>query len=410
MLCRKPMALAMGCEYFRSFFFVYHSFEISTMNIIFVTNIQKMISYRYNIYNQKNNKWLDQLLAECCFVWNHALALQRRYYKIFGKYIKSSRMEKHFAKRIKRTLLHSQTTQEILQRLDSSYQKFFKRLAKRPPKFKSNKNFKSFVFKQGGFTLNGNVLTINKINKHFKFSYSRNYEGNIKQIRIKRSRTSRYSLIVVTDKNPSQTKEKTHNGASAGIDFGLKTYLTLSNGKEYQSPLFFKQSQNKIKAANKKLSRAKKGSSNRKRRRLELARVHEKVFNQREDYQWKLAQELCKSFDCIFIEDLNIEAMKRLWGKKISDLSHALFIKKLEHTALKYGVVLHKINKWYPSSKTCSCGFVNKNLSLKERTWNCPKCGSVNERDLLAAQNIFRKGISELASKSKTSVSEASCA
>lgn len=369
-----------------------------------------MISYKYNIYNQKNNKWLDRLLAECCFVWNHALALQRRYYKIFGKYIKYNRMSNHFTKRIKRTLLHSQTAQEVLERLDKSHQKFFKRLAKRPPKFKSKKDFKSFVFKQGGFTLNGDVLTINKINKRFKFSYSRNYEGKVKQVRIKKSRTNKYSLIVVTDRNPSQTKEKTHNGALVGIDFGLKTYLTLSNGKEYQYPLFFKQSQNKIKAANKKLSRAKKGSSNRKRRRLELARVHEKIFNQRSDFQWKLAQELCRNFDYIFIEDLNIEAMKRLWGKKISDLSHALFIKKLEHTALKYGVVLHKINKWYPSSKTCTCGFVNKNLSLKDRTWTCPECGSVNERDLLAAQNILRKGISELASRSKTSISEASCA
>lgn len=130
--------------------------------------------------------------------------------------------------------------------------------------------------------------------------------------------------------------------------------------------------------------------------------MHEKVFNRREDFQWKLAQELCRNFDYIFIEDLNIEAMKRLWGRKISDLSHALFIKKLEHTALKYGVVVHKIDKWYPSSKTCTCGFVNKNLSLKDRTWTCPECGSVNERDLLAAQNILRKGISELESSGKT--------
>lgn len=361
-----------------------------------------MISYKYNIYNQKNNKWLDRLLAECCFVWNHALALQRRYYKIFGRYIGIGKIRHHFAKRIKRDIVYSQTAQEILDRLDSSYQRFFRKISKRPPKFKSKKNFKSFVFTQRGFKLDSNVLTINKINKRFKFSYSRNYEGKVKQIRIKRSRTNKYSLIVVTDKNPSQTKEKTHNGASVGIDFGLKTYLTLSTGKEYVSPLFFKQSQNKIKAASKKLSRAKKGSSNRKRRRLELARVHEKIFNHRSDFQWKLAQELCQNFDYIFIEDLNIEAMKRLWGKKVSDLSHALFIEKLEHTALKYGVVVHKINKWYPSSKTCTCGFVNKSLSLKDRTWTCPECGSFNERDLLAAQNILRKGIPELESLGKT--------
>ena len=96
-----------------------------------------MISYKYNIYHSKKTKYLDKMLRECCFVWNHALALQRRYYKLFGKYISVGKMKKHFTKRIKRNLLHSQTTQEILERLDESYNRFFKKLAKRPPKFKS---------------------------------------------------------------------------------------------------------------------------------------------------------------------------------------------------------------------------------------------------------------------------------
>lgn len=105
---------------------------------------------------------------------------------MFGKYISVNRIQKHFSKKIKRHLLHSQTVQEILQRLDSAYNRFFKKLAKRPPKFKSPEKFNSFVFKQGGFTLNGNCLTINKGKKRFRFSYSRPYEGNVKQIRIVR--------------------------------------------------------------------------------------------------------------------------------------------------------------------------------------------------------------------------------
>lgn len=103
-------------------------------------------------------------------------------------------MEKHFAKRIKRNLLHSQTTQEILERLDESYNRFFKRKSKRPPKFKRSNCFNSFVFKQGGFTLNGNILTINKGKKRFKFSYSRAYEGNVKQIRIVRETCYRFII------------------------------------------------------------------------------------------------------------------------------------------------------------------------------------------------------------------------
>lgn len=362
-----------------------------------------MISYKYNIYRSKKTKYLDKMLRECCFVWNHALALQRRYYKLFGKYISIGKMKKHFAKRIKRNLLHSQTTQEILERLDESYNRFFKRKSKRPPKFKRSDCFNSFVFKQGGFTLNGNILTINKGKKRFKFSYSRAYEGNVKQIRIVRETCYRFSLIIVTDYNPANSYRKTYDGASVGLDFGLKTYLTKSDGNKIGSPLFFKQYQNKIRKLNRKFSNAKKESNNRKRRLFELQQAYRKINDLRSDFQWKLAHELCKQYDYIFIEDLNIEGMKRLWGKKISDLSHSSFINKLEHVASKHGVTVHKIDKWYPSSKTCECGFVNKNLSLRDRTWCCPKCESINDRDVLAARNILRKGISELESKSNSS-------
>lgn len=357
-----------------------------------------MISYKYNIYKSKNTKHLDKMLRECAFVWNHALNLQKRYYRIFGKYIPLGKLKTYFAKRIRRTLLHSQTVQEILERLDNSYKRFFKKLCKRPPKFKKAEKFNSFVFKQGGFTLNGNVFTINKINKRFKFSYSRPYEGNIKQIRVLRETCNKYSIIIVTDSESNRTYEKSRNGASIGIDFGLKTYMTLSDGKSIQSPLFFNRYQKKVKKCNRNLSRAKKGSNNRKRRLFELQQTNKKIKNLRNDFQWKLAHQLCKQYNFIFLETLNIESMKHLWGKKVSDLSHSMFIDKLKYVASKYGVTVHQIDKWYPSSKTCECGYVYKSLSLPERTWVCPKCGSVNDRDLLASKNILRKGISELES------------
>lgn len=140
--------------------------------------------------------------------------------------------------------------------------------------------------------------------------------------------------------------------------------------------------------------------------------TYRKINDLRSDFQWKLAHQLCKQYDYIFIEDLNIEAMKRLWGKKVSDLNHSSFIDKLTYIASKYGVTIHKIDKWYPSSKTCECGCINKGLSLRDRTWVCPSCGAVNDRDILAARNILRKGISELESKSNSSDSNigVSCA
>lgn len=362
-----------------------------------------MISYKYNIYRSNKTKYLDKMLRECCFVWNHALALQRRFYKLFGKYISVGKMKSHFSKRIKRNLLHSQTTQEILERLDASYTRFFKKLAKRPPKFKRAECFNSFVFKQGGYTLNGNTFTINKSKKRFRFSFSRPYEGKVRQVRITKETCLRYSLIIVTDHCLVKSYRKTHDGASVGLDFGLKTYLTSSDGNNVVSPLFFKVFQNKIKKQSKRFSKAQRGSNNRKRRLFELQQTYRKIRDLRNDFQWKLAHELCKQYDFIFLETLNIESMKRLWGKKISDLSHSEFINKLMYIATKYGTTVHQIDRWYPSSKTCECGFVNKNLSLRDRTWCCPKCGSINDRDFLASKNILRKGISELESMSNSS-------
>ena len=106
----------------------------------------------------------------------------------------------------------------------------------------------------------------------------------------------------------------------------------------------------------------------------------------------------------IFIEDLRLTGMTKMWGRKMNDLAHAAFVGKLEYVASKYGVVVHKIDRWYASSKTCECGYVNKSLKLSDREWVCPKCGSINHRDLLAANNILRKGISELESMCKTSL------
>ena len=365
-----------------------------------------MIAYKYKLYRNRRTKHLDAMLREACFVWNHALALQKRYYRLFGKYINVNRMQKHFAKRIFRNLLHSHSRQEILQRLDTAYQRFFSHLAKRPPKFRKAKDFSSILFKgSGGYSLNGNVLTINRIGKRFKFSLSRPYEGKIRTLTVKRTHLGEYFIVMVLDKSP-QSIGKTHNGASMGIDFGLKKYMTLSDGTTVDNPQFLKIGLSQLQRKSRKFSKCQKGSHNRERKRLELDRLHEKVVNQRNDFQWKLAHELCQQYDRIFIEDLQLTGMSALWGRKMADLAHGEFVLKLQYVATKYGVTVHKIDRYYPSSKTCTCGYVNHQLQLHERTWVCPECGTVHKRDLLAANNILRQGIAELKSASKTPSTE----
>lgn len=321
------------------------------------------------------------------------------------KYINRCHLQKWFDKRYKRHYLGSQVRQEIIERLDTAYNRFFKKLAQRPPKFKKTAEFVSIVYKQAGYKLYGNELILNR-KFRFKFSKSREYEGNIKRVIVKRSRVNEYYVVIVTDANP-KTYRKTHNGASVGIDFGLKMYLTISDGREYSNPLFLKQHLSEIRKKSRNLSKCKNDSNNRKKKRIELAKLHEHLHNKREDYQFKLAHELCRKYDYIFIENLCLTGMTKMWGRKMNDLAHAAFINKLEYVASKYGVVVHKIDRWYASSKTCECGYVNKSLQLIDREWVCPECGSINHRDLNAAKNILRKGISELDSMSKTS-SEAS--
>ena len=360
-----------------------------------------MISYKYKLYRTDKTKYLDKMLREACFVWNHALALQKRYYRLFKKYIPLGVMQHHQAMRIKRTLLGAQTVQEILERLDIAYKRFFEHLAERPPKFKRAKDFSSIVFKQDGYSLNGNVLTVNKLGKRFKFSLSRPYAGKVKTLTVKRNHNGEFFIVMVFDQS-HQSIGKSHDGASVGIDFGLKTYMTLSDGTEIKNPQFMKENLTELRRRSRNLSKCKKGSNNRERKRKELDRLVNDIVNRRSDFQWKLAHDLCRKYDRIFIEDLNLEGMNRRWGRKMHDLAHAEFVQKLEYVATKYGVIVHKIDRFYPSSKTCECGYINKELKLSDRQWVCPECGAIHKRDLLAANNILRQGIAELESVSKS--------
>ena len=231
-----------------------------------------MISYKYKLYRTKKTKHLDKMLREACYVWNHALALQKRYYKLYHKYIPRFTMYKHFSKCYKPTLLNCQTVREVLDRLDISYKRFFKHDAKRPPKFKKAIEFGSFAFQQNGYSLSGNEFVINKIKKSFKFSLSRPYDGKVKRVSVKRNKLGEYFIVLCLDKQ-AESYGKSHDGASVGIDFGLKKYMTLSDGREIDNPQFLKTDLLELRRRSRNLSKCKKGSNNRKRKKLELERL-----------------------------------------------------------------------------------------------------------------------------------------
>lgn len=271
-----------------------------------------MLNLKYKLYYNKRIKRLESLRVTSCMIWNHITALQKRYYSIYGGYISTNRMQKHIAKvRNKNDYwrkLRAQSVQEICQRHDQAYQRFFKKLASRPPKFKKLKNFNSFVYKSSGYKIEGNKLTINKIGT-YKFKKSRYYE-NIKRISIKRDKLGDFYLVMTCDIKP--LKYKRVGESTIGIDFGLKTFLTISNGDKIKSPLFYFNELDNVKKESKKLSKTNKGSNNRNKSRKNLARRYKRISNKRSDFEWKLSHTLCKQNSLIVIEDLNIEGMKRV--------------------------------------------------------------------------------------------------
>nr|MDJ0747251.1 RNA-guided endonuclease TnpB family protein [Xenococcaceae cyanobacterium MO_167.B27] len=293
------------------------------------------------------------------------------------------------------SLLGSQATQDVIERIDRSYQQFFKYCKTKKigtPRFKSYIKYKSFTLKQAGYKfLGGNKLKIGK--KIYKYSKSREILGKVKTITIKRDGLGDIYIFVVTDFVDEQVYPL--SGNSVGIDFGLKDYLITSDGNKYKSPEFFKQYLDKIQKLSKLLSSKKKGYNNRKKAKNNLIRRAKKIKNLREDYQWKLARDLLKEYDNLYFEDLSLKGMVKLWGRKISDLSHSEFLKKLEYLANKLGKFVGKIDRFYPSSKTCSI-CLNKvdSLPLTVREWCCLRCKTVHDRDKNAAQNILRVGAS----------------
>jgi putative transposase len=201
-------------------------------------------------------------------------------------------------------------------------------------------------------------------------------------------------MIVVVD-SVDEPEVKFEPSRIAGFDFGLKTFLTCSDGSKIESPQFLKQSLNAIKQANRQHSKKQKGSANRERARKNLVRKYEKVVNRRTDWFWKLAHDLTDKFDLLCFETLNLKGMQRIWGRKISDLAFANFLEILEWVALKKGKQVLFVDRWFPSSKTCShCGHVLESLDLSVREWRCPSCHAVNGRDENAAKNIQAVGAS----------------
>lgn len=361
------------------------------------TDVRK--TYKFRLYrNDKSDRHLHHQINIAGLIWNHALALQRRVYKLNGERVSLYRMQKHIAKLSRQSsrygfwrALGSQAIQDVLQRLEKAFQRFFDGQGGFP-KFRKVKKFRSFMLKQAGWELldceRGKHYRKIRLGKRvYKFVQHREIKGEIKTVTIKRDAARRLWLCFsVLEK--TWIPEEVSTGEIGGFDFGLQTFLTDHTGHKYLSPQFLMQELSCVKALNRAVSRKVRGSKNRRKAAWLLARTHIRVDDKRRDAHFQLAHDLCDRYDVLAFEDLNIEAMKRLWGRKVNDLGFAQFINIVQWVAFKRGKRIVFIDRWEPTTQTCSgCG-KRKKLVLSERVYCCQHCGLVLDRDHNAAQNI----------------------
>ena len=364
--------------------------------------MQVRMTYQYKLYNNKKNRHLDHTIDIAADIWNHCIALHRRYYRMYGKHLSANRL-KVFLTKLKRrekyahwNLLGSQAVQDIVERIARSYDAFFTHVKegrngrKAPPKFRNRRNYCSFTLKQAGYKfLEDNRVTI--MGRTYKYVNHRPFVGMIKTFTVKRTKAGEFYIYLSVVQEWPDVPSRT--GKAVGLDFGMKHFLTLDNGKTIDSPQWYVSALKDLRKAHRAVSRCQKGSKNRRRALQNLEHIHTRICNRRRDWFFKLANELVSQYAVICIEDLNLNGMKSLWGRKASDLAYGEFIQILEWVAKKNNCVVIKVDRWLPSSKICHiCGTVNTDLTLNERKWQCTGCGATLDRDANAAMNIKKAG------------------
>ena len=371
------------------------------LKIIYIFAPMKMNkTYNFRLYpNKENQVLLNKHFGSVRFIYNIMLEFKQYYFNRTGT-TPSNRELSYALTHLKKleeyswlNEVNSQTLQAVLKDLDNAYENFFKGRASYP-KFKSKKTHRfSFRVPQKVSIVDGNRLKIFKFKEGIKIKLHREIIGTIKNATIKLNPSGKY-YVSLTVEYDSQvlTKPKVEPSSATGVDLGIKTYATLSDGTKIFYPLYLEKNLVKLKELQTKFSESKS-----KRVRLEIAKLHEKITNQRLDFIHKLTKELVTTYDSIATEDLDITSMlseNKDLSRRILDCSWYTFRQLLNYKAEKYGCNLIVIPKYYPSSKSCSsCGSINNNLKLTDRVWLCPNCGLTLDRDLNAAINILNKGL-----------------
>ena len=375
-------------------------------------------SIKIRIYpNAVQKEFISKQLGCCRFIYNKLLDYKKTQYEQNKQSVSLSQLGKYLTNLKKQDEylflndVYARCLNQTMMDLIKAYDNFFKQ-HNGYPKFKSKKDTKQScrfpinVFNRPNYICNkikGNRITLIKQLKNILFKCSRKDEiylnenqKYIHSVTLTKTSTNKYYLSILIDYNINQ-KDKLDT--VIGLDLGIKDFIVDSNRNRYENKHFYKNKEQKLKKLQRQLSKKQNGSNNRNKLKIKLAKVHEKIRNQRLNYLHQITSKIVNENQIICIEDLNVNGMMQnhKLAKSIQELSLFEFRRQLEYKCRWYGRQLIIIDRFYPSSKTChNCGYIYKGLRLSEREWVCPHCKSLINRDYNASLNILNEGLKQM--------------
>lgn len=351
---------------------------------------------------------INKLLGCCRLVYNRCLDHRNRVYEETKESGSLSKSYKYFCEMKEmeefsflKTDAHSKMIQQTLMNQDVAFKNFFTKKSKFP-KFKSKKdNKQSCRFPKDAISgVKGNRINIIKTLKDIHFKCSRKDETYLNKNQelivsatLTRTCSGKYYFSILFNK-PHETKFRDTNNI-VGIDLGIKNLIITSDGKKFENKQFYRKQENKLKKLNRKFAKTQKGSNNHQKIRVKIAKLNEKIKNQRLWYIHLIVNQLLNENQVIVMEDLNVSGMMQnhKLAKSIQDVSFCELKQILQYKASWNDKQVVFIDRFYPSSKLCSgCGYKNEGLQLSDREWVCPECGVAHDRDINAAKNILEEG------------------
>jgi putative transposase len=360
-------------------------------------------AYKFRFYPTEEQQQLLTKTFGCVrYVYNWGLRLKTDTYHQTGKRLHykdlCARMTvlKRQSEMVWLNDVSSVALQQALRHLDRAFINFFEGRA-RYPQFHKKHGKQSATFTSPAFKWDGENITLVKMSEPLNIRWSRRFKGTPSSVTVSRDAAHRYHISIIVDETIPQAPAC---DSQVGIDLGLTDSVILSTGQKFGNPRYFHKDEKRLARAQRRLAKKQKGSKNREKACLKVARIHAKIADRRKDFLHKLSTRLINENQVIAVESLQVKNMirNRHLAKAIADVGWGEFIRQLEYKAEWYGRTVVKIDKFYPSSKQCfDCGYIMPKMPLNVRQWICPECGKHHDRDVNAAQNILAAGLAVLA-------------